>query len=97
VQQLGAGEIVINSIDNDGVMKGYDLDLIAKMKDLLTVPVTAVGGAGSYDDIKTLVKAHPIIGAAAGSTFVFKGKYKAVLINYPTAAEKLNILSGQAN
>lgn len=97
MQQLGAGEIVINSIDNDGVMKGYDLDLIAKMKGLLSVPVTAVGGAGSYDDIKTLVQAHPIIGAAAGSTFVFKGKYKAVLINYPTAAEKRTILTGPAN
>lgn len=93
VQQLGAGEIVINTIDNDGVMKGYDLDLITKMKGLLSVPVTAVGGAGSYDDIKKLVQIHPIIGAAAGSTFVFKGKYRAVLINYPTAAEKLNILS----
>ncbi|RUO37301.1 imidazole glycerol phosphate synthase subunit HisF [Aliidiomarina shirensis] len=94
VQELGAGEIVINSIDNDGVMKGYDLDLINKVKSLVSVPVTAVGGASNYNDIKNLVRAHPIIGAAAGSIFVFKGKYKAVLINYPTATEKLNILSG---
>ncbi|TNH93355.1 AglZ/HisF2 family acetamidino modification protein [Aeromonas sobria] len=93
VEALGAGEIVINSIDNDGVMKGYDIDLITKIKSLVSVPVTAVGGAGSYDDIKTLVRNHPIIGAAAGSAFVFKGKYKAVLINYPTVVEKLNILS----
>lgn len=93
VQQLGAGEVVINSIDNDGVMKGYDLELINKIKNLLSIPITAVGGAGNYDDIKTLVCQHPVIGAAAGSTFVFKGKYKAVLINYPTAAEKRNILS----
>ncbi|MBL0637257.1 AglZ/HisF2 family acetamidino modification protein [Aeromonas veronii] len=93
VEALGAGEIVINSIDNDGVMKGYDIDLITKIKSLVSVPVTAVGGAGSYDDIKTLLRNHPIIGAAAGSAFVFKGKYKAVLINYPTVVEKLNILS----
>lgn len=97
VQQLGAGEIVINSIDNDGVMKGYDLELITKIKSLVTVPVTAIGGAGSYDDIKKLVCLHPIIGAGAGSAFVFKGKYKAVLINYPTPAEKSNILSGIAD
>jgi len=96
MQSLGAGEIVINSIDNDGAMKGYDLDLIAKMKGLLTVPVTALGGAGSYQDIKKLVEAHPIIGAAAGSTFVFKGKYKAVLISYPTASEKIDIFSSQS-
>lgn len=93
MQQLGAGEIVINAVDNDGVMKGYDLDLIAKMKGLLSVPVTAVGGAGSYEDIRTLIRAYPIIGAAAGSAFVFKGKYKAVLINYPTTAEKLRMLA----
>lgn len=93
VQQLGAGEIVINSIDNDGVMKGYDLELVNKIKSLVTIPVTVIGGAGTYDDIKSLVSQHPVIGAAAGSLFVFKGKYKAVLINYPTAAEKHFILS----
>lgn len=97
VQELGAGEIVINSIDHDGTMKGYDLNLIEKVKSVTNVPLTVVGGAGRYDDIKTLVQAHPVIGAAAGSTFVFKGKYKAVLINYPTSAEKQNILSNNAD
>lgn len=93
VQQLEAGEIVINSIDNDGVMKGYDLELVNKIKSLVTIPVTVLGGAGTYDDIKSLVTQHPVIGAAAGSLFVFKGKYKAVLISYPTAVEKHSILS----
>lgn len=93
IQELGAGEILINSIDNDGVMKGYDLDLIGKIKKLVSVPVTALGGAGCFDDIKALVHQHPVIGAAAGSAFVFKGKYKAVLINYPTAIEKNHILT----
>lgn len=93
IEQLGAGELVINSIDNDGVMAGYDLELINKIKSLVSIPVTALGGAGSYNDIKGLVSKHPVIGAAAGSTFVFKGKYKAVLINYPTPAEKQRILT----
>lgn len=88
VEQLGAGEIIINSIDNDGVMKGYDLKIITAVKQSVGIPVTALGGAGNYEDIKALVSAHPIIGAAAGSLFVFKGKYKAVLINYPTVAAK---------
>ena len=88
VQKLGAGELVINSIDNDGMMKGYDLELINKIKSLVSIPVTAIGGAGTLKDIKNLVKAHPIIGAAAGSMFVFKGKYRAVLINYPNRSDK---------
>lgn len=92
-QNLGAGELVINSIDNDGLMKGYDLNLIGKIKSLVSIPVTALGGAGSLEDIKNLVAQEKIIGAAVGSFFVFKGKYKAVLINYPTKAEKDNILS----
>lgn len=93
MQALGAGEIIINSIDNDGVMQGYNLDLISKIKAVVTVPVTALGGAGSHKDIKALVDQERIIGAAAGSMFVFKGKYKAVLISYPTSAEKKEILS----
>ena len=93
-QQLGAGEIVINSVDNDGMMTGYDFDLISKMKSLLSVPVTVLGGAGSYGDIAALVKLHPVIGAAAGSVFVFKGKYRAVLINYPTISEKRKLFFG---
>ncbi|KGY11308.1 imidazole glycerol phosphate synthase [Vibrio tubiashii] len=92
-QKLGAGELVINSIDNDGVMKGYDLSLIKKIRDVVNIPVTALGGAGSYEDIKALIEQEKIIGAAAGSTFVFKGKYKAVLINYPTSKEKNSILN----
>ena len=87
-QALGAGEIVINTIDQDGVMKGYDLDLIHKIKAAVTVPLTAVGGAGTLEHIAELYKQEKLIGAAAGSLFVFKGKYKAVLINYPNENEK---------
>lgn len=87
-QQLGAGEIVINSIDQDGLMKGFDLNLIDKITEKITIPVTVLGGAGSLEDIKKVIDRHGIIGVAAGSLFVFKGKYKAVLINYPIKEEK---------
>ncbi|RTZ07232.1 imidazole glycerol phosphate synthase subunit HisF [Flavobacterium sp. GSP27] len=90
-QKLGAGEIVINSIDKDGVMKGYDLDLIAKVREKISLPMTVLGGAGSLDDIEKVIDQHGVIGVAAGSLFVFRGPYKAVLINYPTQLEKNRI------
>lgn len=88
VEKLGVGEVVVNSIDNEGMMKGYDLKLIGMIRDLINVPMTVMGGAGSLDDIKDVIEKHSVIGAAAGSLFVFKGKYRAVLINYPSPAEK---------
>jgi imidazole glycerol-phosphate synthase subunit HisF len=88
VQNLGAGEIIINSIDNDGVMKGYDLDLIGKVKNKLNIPMTVLGGAGTLKDIGGTIEKFGIIGCAAGSLFVFKGKYKAVLISYPNVEGK---------
>lgn len=90
-QRLGAGEIVINSIDRDGSMNGYDLDLIKKVRDKITLPMTVLGGAGSLDDIKKVIDEHGVIGVAAGSLFVFKGPYKAVLINYPNLEQKQNL------
>ena len=88
VQRLGAGEIIINSIDQDGVMKGYDLNLIDKVREKTTLPITVLGGAGSLNDIAKVINKHGVIGVAAGSLFVFKGIYKAVLINYPNRIEK---------
>jgi len=92
-QRLGAGESIINSIDQDGVMKGYDLNLIDKIVENLTIPVTVLGGAGTLQDIKKVIDKHKIIGVAAGSLFVFKGVYKAVLINYPNKEEKEKLYS----
>jgi cyclase len=92
MEKRGAGEIVLNSIDHDGSMKGYDLNLIQKVRDVIHIPMTVLGGAGSLEDIGTVIKQHGIIGAAAGSLFVFKGKYRAVLISYPGKAEKENII-----
>ena len=82
-ERAGAGEIVINSIDNDGMMNGYDIGIITKIRKEVSLPMTVLGGAGSIEDIGKLIHSFGIIGAAAGSLFVFKGVYKAVLINYP--------------
>ena len=92
VEQLGCGEIVINSIDNDGVMKGYDINIIDKIREAVSIPITVLGGAGSLNDIGNIVSRYGIIGAAAGSLFVFKGKYRAVLINYPRPDEKIKLI-----
>lgn len=88
LQEHGAGEIVVNSVDRDGSMQGYDLQLASQFKQALRVPLTFMGGAGSLDHISALVSSLGIVGAAAGSLFVFKGKYRAVLINYPTPEQK---------
>ena len=88
----GAGEIVINSVDRDGMMAGYDLDLVDRLRHETNLPMTVLGGAGSLDHVANLWRAQGIIGAAAGSLFVFKGKYRAVLINYPNADEKAALL-----
>lgn len=85
---LGAGEVVVNSIDRDGEMGGYDLDLARAVREVVSLPMTVLGGAGSLDDMKALIDAFEIVGAAAGSLFVFKGVYRAVLISYPNREEK---------
>lgn len=84
----GAGEIVINSIDNDGLMKGYDVTLATRLRETVSIPVTILGGGGSLDDMGKVVAACGVVGVAAGSFFVFKGTYRAVLISYPTAQQK---------
>lgn len=91
-EEFGAGEIVINSIDKDGMMTGFDIKLIKEIRDAINLPITILGGAASLDDISGAIKEFGVIGVAAGSLFVFKGKYKAVLINYPNAAEKKAVL-----
>ncbi len=88
LQEAGAGEIVINSVDRDGEMKGYDIELARQMRAALKVPLTILGGAGSLEHVSELLGACGVIGAAAGSLFVFKGQYRAVLINYPTQKQK---------
>lgn len=80
--ELGAGEIVINAIDRDGEMDGYDLDLAKNIRGAVTSPISILGGAGNADHMQELIDAVGVVGAAAGSMFVFRGPYRAVLINY---------------
>lgn len=91
-QKKGAGEIVINSVDQDGQMKGYDMTLSEKVRKEISVPLTILGGAGSLEDIGGLISKFGIIGASAGSLFVFRGVYKAVLINYPSLEAKEDLI-----
>ncbi|WP_347901350.1 AglZ/HisF2 family acetamidino modification protein [Pseudomonas purpurea] len=92
LEKLGAGEIVLNSIENDGRMKGYDVALAIELRKAVRLPITILGGGGSLDDMRSVVEACGVVGVAAGSFFVFKGSYRAVLISYPTAQQKEEII-----
>lgn len=86
LESLGAGEILLVSVDRDGMRTGYDLPLIRAVAEAVTVPVVACGGARSTDDLSAAV-AHGAAAAAAGSLFVFQGRHQAVLISFPSSAE----------
>ena len=95
IEEFGAGEIVINCIDRDGMKNGYDIKLISKIRSNTKSILTLIGGASGYNDIENLVKSVKHVGSCAGSLFVFKGKFDAVLINYLNKhdKEKLNNIS----
>ena len=97
VTDFGAGEILINSIDKDGTLKNYDISLAKEIKYSTNIPISILGGAGSLEDIKMIIKAVGLIGCSAGSIFVFKGKYRAVLIQYPNKIEKENLFNSAYN
>ena len=86
-EQMGCGEIIINSIDRDGMMQGYDLKLVKMIADAVKVPVTAIGGAGGIKDLKLVIQEAGAHAAAGGSMFVFYGKLRAVLITAPSEKE----------
>lgn len=86
-ERLGAGEIFINSMDRDGKMCGYDLELIREITECVDIPVTACGGARGTQDLKKVLSEGGAHAAAAGSMFVYYGRKKAVLINMPTEKE----------
>jgi cyclase len=86
MERRGAGEILIHSIDRDGMMQGYDLEAIGEIASAVSVPVIAAGGAGSLDDLRSAIRAGASA-AAAGSLFVFHGRHRAVLISYPSPEE----------
>ena len=82
IEDLGAGEVVINCIDRDGTKNGYDIELISKIRKISKSILTLLGGAGSFKDIEDLMTKVNTVGCSAGSLFVFKGKFDAVLISY---------------
>ncbi|MCD6018666.1 MAG: hisF2 [Bacteroidetes bacterium] len=87
MEENGAGEIIIQSIEKDGLMTGYDIDLIKKISSSVTIPVIALGGAGNLSHLKEAYLNGLASGLAAGSLFVFQGKKHGVLINYPDKNE----------
>lgn len=87
MEEAGAGEILLNSIDRDGTMTGYDIELIKSVTELLSIPVIACGGAGTYLHFKEAVVNGGASAVAAGSMFVYQGPHKAVLISYPDQKE----------
>lgn len=90
-ERLGVGEIIINSVDRDGVMNGYDVELVRKVVDSVKVPVIAIGGAGGIEDLKKVLNEGHAHAAAGGSMFVYYGKLKAVLITAPSEQELMEI------
>ena len=86
---MGAGEILLTSIDRDGTLQGYDVELIRRVADAVEVPVIASGGAGSLGDFRAAIHEGHASAVAAGSFFVFTGKHRAVLITYPAHADTL--------
>jgi cyclase len=87
IAEKGTGEIIIQSIDHDGMMEGYDMDLISKISNSVTIPVVACSGAGSYQHLRQAVKEANASAVAAGSLFVYHGPRRAVLVNYPSPEE----------
>ncbi len=94
MEQMGAGEILLNSIDRDGAMQGYDVELIRQVANAVSIPVVACGGAGKLEDFALAIKQGGASAVAAGSMFVFHGKHRAVLINYPSQRELKAALEG---
>jgi cyclase len=92
LEESGAGELFINSIDMDGAMLGYDLDLIEYISEKVKIPVIACGGAGKLSDLAKVTIQAKASAASAGSLFVYHGSRNAVLINYPDKNELLNTL-----
>lgn len=94
IEEKGAGEIIINSIEKDGLMTGYDLDLVREISKAVAIPVVAAGGAGGMDDFRLAIESNASA-VAAGSFFVYHGARKAVLISYPSQEVLKNIFSNE--
>jgi cyclase len=87
VESLGAGEIILNSIDREGTMAGFDLETLKAATDMLHIPVIASGGAGEVEHFRQAISMAGVAGCAAGTMFVFHGRHRAVLITYPSRSD----------
>ncbi len=87
MEKKGAGELLINAMDRDGTMDGYDIGLIRNITRTVTIPVIACGGAGTVEDFSEAVKKGGASAVAAGSRVVYQGRNRAVLINFPAREE----------
>lgn len=92
LEEFGAGELFINSIDRDGTMSGYDLGLVKYISEMVKIPVIACGGAGQLSDLANVTRQAKASAASAGSLFIYHGSRNAVLINYPDKKELLKTL-----
>lgn len=92
-ERMGAGEIMINSIDHEGKMQGYDVDLIKEVSEAVQIPVVGCGGAGTLSDLKKVIVQGGAHAVAAGSVFVFHGERNGILINYPHKKDLLELFS----
>lgn len=90
----GAGELMVQSIDRDGTMQGYDCRLTARIAEAVDVPVIALGGAGNENHLRTAIDEGKASAAAAGSMFVFQGPHRAVLITYPDDLRLRDLFAG---
>ena len=93
MEKMGAGELMITSIDKDGTQSGYDFDLIKRVSESVSIPVIASGGAGTIQHFREAIHTSNAMAVAAGSMFVFHGNRRAVLISYPSQKEILEILA----
>ena len=90
MEESGAGELIVQSITQDGMMQGYNIDLLRRVALSTTIPIVALGGAGNFDHLKQAYKEGMVSGLAAGSLFLYRSAKKGVLLNYP---EEKNIFS----
>ena len=92
LQKAGIGEILLTSIDRDGTYEGYDIELVKRVTDAVSVPVIACGGAGTIQDFRAAVEQGGASACAAGSMFVYFGRNRAVLVNFPLRSELESVL-----
>jgi cyclase len=95
MEQCGAGELIVQSIEKDGTMQGYDLSLIRQISKAVSIPVVALGGAGTLEHLRQACHQSFASGLAAGSMFVYHGDRNGILINYPERKEINDLFSSK--